>query len=87
MSNKFDELAKGMALSVTRRGALKKFGVGVAGIVLASLRLANRALAGQKGKGFGNCDHCNPTSNFGCTIGDIKCYNWCYAKCIPGGGG
>jgi len=27
MNNKFDELAKNMAQSVTRRGALQKFGV------------------------------------------------------------
>jgi len=37
MNDKFDELAKGMAQSVTRRGALKKFGLGLAGIALASL--------------------------------------------------
>jgi len=35
MNNQFDELAKGMAQSVTRRGALKKFGVGLAGMALA----------------------------------------------------
>jgi hypothetical protein len=45
MSNKFDELAKGMAQPVTRRGALKKFGVGMAGIVLAALGLVNKANA------------------------------------------
>ena len=28
MNNKFDELTKSMAQSVTRRAALKKFGVG-----------------------------------------------------------
>ena len=32
MNDQFDELAKGMAQSVTRRGALKKFGVGLAGV-------------------------------------------------------
>ena len=37
MNDKFDELAKGMAQSVTRRGALKKFGVGIASAVIASL--------------------------------------------------
>ena len=47
MNDKFDELAKNMAQSVTRRGALKKFGVGIAGIALASLGLANKAVAGQ----------------------------------------
>jgi hypothetical protein len=37
MNHKFDELTKSMARSVTRRAALKKFGVGIAGIALASL--------------------------------------------------
>ena len=46
MNDQFDELAKGMAQSVTRRGALKKFGAGLAGIALASLGLANDAHAG-----------------------------------------
>ena len=45
MIDRFDELAKGMAQSVTRRGALKKFGFGMAGIVLASLGLTHRANA------------------------------------------
>ena len=35
MNSKFDELAKGLAQSVTRRGALKKFGAGAAGLALA----------------------------------------------------
>jgi hypothetical protein len=43
MNDKFDELAKGLAQSVTRRGAMKKFGVGLAGIALASLGLVNKA--------------------------------------------
>ena len=43
MNNKFDELAKGLAQSVTRRQALKRFGVGLAGMVLACFGLANRA--------------------------------------------
>ena len=45
MNTQFDELAKGLAQSVTRRGALKKFGVGLADIALASLGLANKAEA------------------------------------------
>src|SRR5258707_14337953 len=57
MNNKFDELTKTMAQSVTRRAALKKFGVGLAGIALASLACfgpANKAKAnpgGCKGPG------------------------------------
>ena len=45
MNDKFDELAKGLAQSFTRRGALKKFGDGLAGIALASLGLASKAQA------------------------------------------
>ncbi len=41
MNHKFDEMAKGMAQSVTRRQAFKKFGVGLAGMVLARFGLAN----------------------------------------------
>jgi len=45
MNNKFDELTKSMAQSVTRRAALKKFGVGLAGLALACFGLANKARA------------------------------------------
>ena len=48
MNNQFDELAKGLAQSVTRRGALKKFGIGLAGIALASLGLAKKAEAAKR---------------------------------------
>ena len=44
MNDKFDELAKGLAQSVTRRGALKKFGVGLAGLALACLAWANNTV-------------------------------------------
>jgi len=43
MNNKFDELTKSLAQSVSRRAALKKFGVGVAGMALACFGLANKA--------------------------------------------
>jgi len=45
MNNKFDELTKSMAQSVTRRAALKKFGTGLAGMALACFGLANKAEA------------------------------------------
>ena len=45
MNNKFDELARGLAQSTTRRQALKKFGVGLAGMALACFGLANKAEA------------------------------------------
>jgi hypothetical protein len=54
MNNKFDELTKSLAQSVTRRAALKKFGIGVAGMALACFGLANKAEAGQRcGDGYG----------------------------------
>ena len=47
MNHRFDELTKSMAQSVTRRAALKKFGVGLAGMA-ACLGLANKAPAVPK---------------------------------------
>ena len=50
MNHPFDELAKSQAQSVTRRGALKKFGVGLAGMALAfSLSLPTAAPAATLG--------------------------------------
>ena len=43
--DKFDELTKQMAQSVTRRAAFKRFGVGLAGMGLACFGLANKAEA------------------------------------------
>jgi hypothetical protein len=45
MNNQFDELTKSLAQSVTRRAALKKFGVGLAGMALACFGLASKARA------------------------------------------
>jgi len=60
MNHKFDELTKSMAQSVTRRAALKKFGVGLAAMALACFGLANNAEAGQGGcKGSGVQCHKN----------------------------
>lgn len=43
MNTQFDELTKSLAQSVTHRAALKKFGVGLAGIALACFGLENMA--------------------------------------------
>ena len=73
MNNKFDELAKGMAQSVTRRQALKKFGIGPAGMALACFGLANKAQArGAKG--------CKENGSK-CTDKTQCCSGYCY---IPG---
>jgi len=68
MSNKFDELTKSMAQSVTRRQAFKKFGVGLAGMALACFGLAKRAEAGTRCSTNSDCNkgevciagHCLP---------------------------
>src|SRR5262245_35313295 len=51
MNNKFDELTKSMAQSVTRRAALKKFGVGLVAAIAASLGL-RRATAAPRRSGY-----------------------------------
>lgn len=55
MNNKFDELTKQMAQSVTRRAALKRFGVGLAGMALACLGVKD-AGAAPPPKGPGYCE-------------------------------
>jgi len=45
MNNKFDELTKSLAQSVTRRAALKKFGVGMAAAIAASLGISESSAA------------------------------------------
>lgn len=52
MSDKFDQLVKGVAESVTRRQALKRFGFGVAAMALACFGLSSKAAShcGQPGE-------------------------------------
>jgi len=74
MNDKFDELTKGLAQSVTRRGALKKFGVGVAGIALAALGFGDKAQAKtvtKKCNTHGDCPRC-----YECVLG------YCRFNCI-----
>jgi len=86
MNNKFDELAKGLAQSVTRRQALKRFGVGLAGMALACFGLADHAHAGK------GCSETCPATNpcccaktkKGCTTtlcNDNPQYAYCYGLC------
>jgi hypothetical protein len=62
MNNKFDELAKGLAQSVTRRQALKKFGLGLAGMALACFGLARSANAGSCKASGKKCDPRKPSA-------------------------
>ena len=72
MNNKFDELTKNLAQSVTRRAALKKFGVGLAGMALACFGLAGKAYAG-----------CRPGGSV-CTNNNQCCSGICYKGGIIG---
>jgi hypothetical protein len=72
MNDRFDELAKGLAQSVTRRGALKKFGAGLAGIALAAPGVADRAKADEQVV----CDCSYPC------LGCKSCHGGCYRKCL-----
>jgi hypothetical protein len=77
MNDKFDELAKGLAQSVTRRQALRRFGVGLAGIALASLGLANKAEARHcKPSGWSPC-HRHSQCCSGICFGDYGA-SWCW---------
>jgi hypothetical protein len=71
MNNSFDALTKSIAQSVTRRAALKKFGAGVAGIVLAAFGLANNARA----------DKVKPcASDLDCASGTVCCQGTCWDR-------
>ena len=74
MNTKFDELTKQMAQSVTRRAALKKFGVGLAGMALACFGLANKANAGEV-----VFDFCKPCIN-NCLAGGFS-NGYCRKQC------
>ena len=65
MNNQFDELTKNLAQLVTRRVALKKFGLGLAGITLSCFGLATKATA--------------TTYNGYCEVGSYDFFgNWVY---------
>ena len=90
MNNKFDELTKSLAQSVTRRQAFKKFGLGLAGMALACFGLANRAEAQGKCwqagvlcfRGLLSLDP-NGSKHCGrCCSGSCRCYqDWIYKNC------
>ena len=72
MNNQFDELTKSLAQSVTRRAALKKFGVGLSGMALACFGLTGKAQAQNK--------NCRPS------LSPCKSHNQCCSGfCHPGG--
>jgi hypothetical protein len=76
MNNKFDELTKSLAQSVTRRAALKKFGVGLAGMALACFGLANKAQAG-KDEWWITCKMCIDNCMSGYGLSQKACHDRC----------
>jgi hypothetical protein len=86
MNNKFDELARGLAQSVTRRQALRKFGVGLAGMALACFGLGSNAGAGaQSCATSADCGHNQTCCSGTCsTLLDRDHCGSCFNVCPPG---
>jgi hypothetical protein len=78
MNDKFDQLAKGLAQSATRRQALKRVVVSLAGLALACFGLASRAEADKAG--------CKPAGGK-CKQGRHCCSGYCEKFSYYGGFG
>jgi hypothetical protein len=88
MNTKFDELTKSMAQSVTRRAALKKFGVGLAGMALAAFGLADKAGARVRPQGYCQIhrgfDPGQPVAYTGRCVDPVSCVGAPSADCPVG---
>ena len=80
MNNKFDELTKGLAKPVTRKQALKQFGFGLIGVIVASLGLATEAKgAAGNCKQYGKkCHHDFECCSGICNMDTGKGAGFCY---------
>src|SRR5438105_14612242 len=68
MDKQFDDLSKSLAEGVSRREALRKFGFGLAGVVLAAVGLSSRArAAGQPCASNADCPNSETCCNSVCT--------------------
>ena len=79
MDKQFDELSKSLAEGVSRREALRKFGFGLAGVLLAAVGL--RSKAGANPGCFHNGHHCTRDSECCsnlCFHSGYKHGNFCY---------
>ena len=74
MDRQFDELSKSLAEGVSRREALRKFGTGLAGVLLAAVGLVGKA-HGDPSPAPGGCV-CK-RADCGCPAGDTFCLNTC----------
>jgi len=81
MDKQFDELSKSLANGVSRRVALRKFGIGVAGALLAAVGLSSRAEAGGSscttGADCGGGRVCCGGQCLNISIGACACTNPC----------
>jgi len=75
MNNHFDELTKSLAQSVTRRAALKKFGLGLAGMALTFFGLTNGASASPD-----NLQPCTTAPD--CGKNQVCLNGYCATPCI-----
>lgn len=74
VNNQLDELARSVAQSVTRRGALKIFGLGLVGMALAYLGLVNDSKADKGGGCKGHGSRCHDHSE--CCSGLCQQTRW-----------
>ncbi len=86
MDNKFDELAKGLAQSITRRQALKEFSIGLAGMAAALLGFVNKAHGGLSHNGcfkqcFNKCSNDCIKAGGDPTTCTFDCQVECNAQC------
>ena len=79
MDNQFDELSKSLAEGVSRREALRKFGLGIAGVLLATLGLSRAASAAPCPKGQVHCG--NGKDGICCPYGYYCSNGACYPDC------
>jgi hypothetical protein len=84
VNNKFDELTKQMAQSVTRRAALKKFGVGFAGMALAAFGLADKAGAAPVHDGYCQAHNGSTSGYTGECVNPVTCAGAPSADCPIG---
>ena len=89
MDKQFDELSKSLATGINRREALRKFGLGLAGVLLASVGLSGKAGADPCPPGLTKCSHVGCVSlqsdsancgRCGHICGGRKC---CNGSCVP----
>jgi len=87
MNNRFDELAKGLAQSVTRRRALGRFGMSFIAFAVATLRPANTLEAAEPRPGGHNkcVDYCKQTCATSYKRNTSQwqiCWQTCAANCF-----